>query len=81
MQSSVDFSIELIDGYRLGKLAVPIAQVADWLNFLINPQYQAEIVSAEQARDRLDIYFQASEGVYLYLEQRLHSSAEWAIAC
>lgn len=70
----LQFSVEMIDGCRLGKLGVPSSQVADWLNFLVTPQYRAEIVAAEQNQEWIDIYFQASEGLYLYLETRLDSS-------
>ncbi|MEL6382603.1 MAG: hypothetical protein AAFQ89_09030 [Cyanobacteria bacterium J06626_18] len=72
------FSVEVVDGHRLGRLGVPLLQVADWLNFLATPHYQAEIISAEQARDRLSIYFEASEGLYAYLEARLHQPIELA---
>ncbi len=80
MQPPVSFSVEIIDGYPIGKLAVPTTEIADWLNFLLSPQYDAEIVAAEQERDRLDIYFEASEGLYLYLDSRLNA-ADLAIAC
>ncbi len=70
---SVGFSVEMVDGYRLGKLAVPHADIAEWLNFLVNPQYRADIVSAEQGRDHVEIYFEASEGLYFYLARRLNA--------
>ncbi|MGB3491359.1 MAG: hypothetical protein WBA57_01435 [Elainellaceae cyanobacterium] len=73
------FSVETVDGYQLGRLTVPLTQVADWLNFLAAPQYRASLVSAEQSADVMDLYFQASDGVYLYLEVRLNCS-ELAIA-
>jgi hypothetical protein len=72
MQPSATFSVETIDGDRFGKLKIPYTQVADWLNFLVAPQYQAEIIAAEQQRGGIDIYFYASEGVYLYLDMRLN---------
>jgi len=72
------FAVEIVDGYRLGRLWVPLPQVADWLNFLATPHYQAELVSAEQSGDCLSLYFEASEGVYSYLEARLHPAAELA---
>jgi hypothetical protein len=74
MISSIQFSIETIDGFRLGKLAVPNSEIANWLNFLINPQYRAEIISAEQGKEGIEIYFQANEGLYLYLDRRLAGS-------
>ncbi|MBE7381896.1 MAG: hypothetical protein F6J95_010850 [Leptolyngbya sp. SIO1E4] len=72
------FAIEVVDGYRLGRLRVPLPQVADWLNFLVTPHYQADIISAEQERNRLSIYFEASEGLYSYLESRLTAPSERA---
>lgn len=65
------FCIETVDGDRMGRLSIPAAQVARWLNFLVNPQYGAEIVSAEQQHEALDIYFYANEGLYLYLLMKL----------
>jgi hypothetical protein len=66
------FATIMIDGYHLGKLSVPCSQIADWLNFLVAPQYRIEIVSAEQTSSQVEIYFQASEGLYLYLDMRLN---------
>lgn len=74
------FSVEIVDGCRLGKLVVPFSQMADWLNFLVASHYRAEIVGAEQHRDGVDLYFQASEGLYLYLDMRLNQMLELAIA-
>jgi hypothetical protein len=79
MPFPLQFSVETIDGYRLGKLAVPYSQIADWLNFLVAPQYRAEIISAEQCKDYVEIYFQSSEGLYLYLDMRLNGSREVAL--
>lgn len=70
------FSTETIDGCRLGCLHVPTAQMADWLNFLITPQYQVSLLSVEQTEDTLSLYFDASEGVYLYLDMRLNRPRE-----
>jgi hypothetical protein len=78
MNSPLQFSVETVDGDRLGKLGVPSSQIADWLNFLITPQYRAEIVAAEQNQEWIDIYFQASEGLYLYLDARLNRGFEAA---
>jgi len=69
------FSIETIDGCRLGHLRVPCTRVADWLNFLATPQYRAALVFAEQCRETIDLYFEAGEGVYLYLDARLNQSS------
>jgi hypothetical protein len=70
----LQFSVETVDGCRLGKLGVPSSQIADWLNFLVTPQYRAEIVAAKQNQEWIDIYFQASEGLYLYLDTQLNGS-------
>jgi hypothetical protein len=78
MHSSLQFSVETVDGCRLGKLDVPSSQIADWLNFLITPQYQAEIVVAEQNREWITVYFEASEGLYLYLDTRLNGGCKAA---
>jgi hypothetical protein len=74
--SSVTFRVDIVDGMRLGCLQVPLPDVASWLNFLVTPHYRAAIVSAEQVGDRLQIYFEANEGLYFYLEQRLMLSLE-----
>ena len=72
------FTVETIDGARLGKLGVPLPQISDWLNFLITPHYQAEIISAEQEQDWINIYFEAGEGLYAYLDRRLSRYMEAA---
>ncbi|MCG8365232.1 MAG: hypothetical protein MJA27_18115 [Pseudanabaenales cyanobacterium] len=72
------FTIETIDGSRLGKLGVPLSQISDWLNFLVTPHYQAEIISAEQEKDWINIYFEAGEGLYTYLDRRLSRYREAA---
>lgn len=72
------FTVETIDGSRLGKLDVPLSQIADWLNFLVTPHYQAEIISAEQEKDWINIYFEAGEGLYTYLDRRLNQCMEAA---
>lgn len=74
MHPNLCFSTELVDGCRLGRLWVPFSQVADWLNFLIAPHYDVEILAVEQGLDYISISFQASEGVYLYLDRSLNSS-------
>ncbi|RZM77179.1 hypothetical protein [Leptolyngbya iicbica] len=72
------FQINVVDGFRLGCLQVPLAQVADWLNFLVTPHYRVDIISSEQVGDRLHIHFEASEGLYAYLENRLMDTLEFA---
>ena len=78
LSPTATFGVEIIDGYRLGQLQVPLTEVADWLNFLVTPHYRAEIVSAEQIGDRLHIYFEANEGLYSYLEGKLMGQLELA---
>lgn len=76
---SPQFLVETVDGSRLGRLNVPYAQISDWLNFLVAPEYGAAIVSAEQAREYVSLYFEANEGLYLYLDRRLNQLAEAAL--
>lgn len=66
------FSVETIDGTDFGRLTVPLVDIADWLNFLAAPQYRARLVAAEQGEGYVDLYFEASDGVYLYLDVRLN---------
>lgn len=73
---SVTFRVDVVDGFRLGCLQVPLAEVADWLNFLVTPHYRADIISAEHQGDRLQIYFEANEGLYVYLDRRLTTTLE-----
>ena len=80
MHFPIQFSIETIDGHRLGKLFIPHTQIAEWLNFLVAPQYQADIVAAEQRKGGVEIYFEASEGLYLYLEMRVNCDRPVALA-
>ena len=72
MQPALKFSLEIVDGERLGKLAVPYIHVARWLNFLTSPHYGAQIIFAEQDREGVTIYFDACEGMYSYLRDRIH---------
>lgn len=72
MQPALKFSLEIVDGERLGKLAVPYVQVARWLNFLTSPHYGAQIIFTEQGKDGVTIYFDACEGMYSYLDDRIH---------
>ncbi|MEM0979648.1 MAG: hypothetical protein AAGH78_05170 [Cyanobacteria bacterium P01_H01_bin.58] len=76
MCQQASFSVEVVDGDRLGRLWVPTRQIADWINFLATPHYRAEIVSAEQVSDCLSLYFEASEGLYTYLEAKLNPSTQ-----
>lgn len=72
MHTALKFSLEMVDGERLGKLAVPYTQVARWLNFLTSPHYGAQIIFAEQGREGVTIYFDACEGMYSYLSDRFN---------
>ncbi len=72
MQPALKFSLEMVDGEKLGRLAVPYVQVARWLNFLTSPHYGAQIIFAEQGREGVTIYFDACEGMYSYLSDRLN---------
>ncbi|NJN57241.1 MAG: hypothetical protein HC879_06930 [Leptolyngbyaceae cyanobacterium SL_5_9] len=45
---------------------------------MIAPQYRAEIVVAEQNREWITVYFEASEGLYLYLDTRLNGGCKAA---
>lgn len=80
MQTLPCFFTEMVDGCRLGCLRVPVSQVSDWLNFLIAPQYRVSLLSVEQESDCLNLYFDASEGVYLYLDMRLNSARDAVMA-
>lgn len=79
MQAATRFSVETIDGDRFGKLTVPQGQIADWLNFLVNPQYHADLMWAEQEHEVVHLYFEANEGLYLYLDMRLNAPIELPI--
>lgn len=76
MQPALNFSLEIVDGERLGKLAVPYVHVARWLNFLTSPHYGAQIIFAEQGREGVTIYFDACEGMYSYLSDRINPEAK-----
>jgi len=80
MQPNPCFSVELVDGCRLGRLWIPFSQMADWLNFLIAPHYSIEILAVEQGSDHIHVSFQASEGVYLYLDRYLSAASTMALA-
>jgi hypothetical protein len=72
MSTQLEFSVESIDGSRLGKLSVPAQKIADWINFLVSPKQGAQIVSARQDDDCLTLYFQGDEGLYSYLDGRFN---------
>jgi hypothetical protein len=70
MHGRLKFSLEVVDGDRLGKLAIPFSQVANWLNLLTSPHYDIQIVHTEQAQDGVTIYFDACEVMYWYIGDR-----------
>jgi hypothetical protein len=62
MYTSLEFSLEVVDGDCLGRLFIPFSQIARWLNFLTSPHYGVQIVYTEQASEGVMIYFDAYEG-------------------
>jgi hypothetical protein len=72
MSTQPEFSVESIDGSRLGKLSVPVQKAADWINFLVSPKQGAQIISARQGDAWLTLYFQGDEGLYAYLDGRFN---------
>ena len=76
MYAGLKFSLEMVDGTRLGKLIVPFPQIARWLNFLTSPHYGAQIIYTEQGSDTVTIHFDAYDEVYEYLNARLGAKLE-----
>ncbi len=60
------------DGSRVGKLDIPHRKAADWINFLVSPRQQVQIVFAEERKGGIILYFQADERLYQYLGERLN---------
>jgi len=77
MQSELKFSLEIVDGDRLGKLVVPFAQIASWLNILTSPHYEIQVVHTEQSDNTVTIYFDACEAVYWYVSDRVHAESRY----
>jgi hypothetical protein len=75
MHAGLKFSLEVVDGDRLGKLIVPFPQIARWLNFLTSPHYGVQIVYTEQGIEGVSIYFSAYEEVYGYLSHQVNSES------
>lgn len=75
MHAGLKFSLEVVNGDRLGRLVVPFPQMARWLNFLTSPHYGAQIVYTEQGVENVTIYFDAYEEVYSYLGDRLNNES------
>ncbi len=67
------FSIETVDGSRIGKLNVPHPKIADWINFLVSPRQEANIISATPYPDRIVLYFQGNENLYAYLDGHINA--------
>lgn len=78
MVAKIYFSIVMVEGMRLGKLDLPHHRVADWINFLIAPKQHAQIVSADQRRTGVTLYFRGDDRLYTHISQRLHLEAEAA---
>jgi hypothetical protein len=79
MPAQVQFCVVETDGSRVGKLSIPHRKSADWLNFLVSPRQQVRIVFAEERRGGINLYFQADERLYTYLQNRLSSPAEGSL--
>jgi len=83
MATPIHFSvISTEDGARMGKLRVPYRKSADWINFLVSPRQQVQIVLAENHRSGLILYFQADDRLYGYLNEQLQriNQAEDSVA-
>lgn len=78
MQSELRFSLEIVDGDRLGKLLVPFAQIANWLNLLTSPHYEIQIVHTEQVAHGVAIYFDACEAMYWYVSDRVNTESRYS---
>ncbi len=76
MYTSLEFSLEVVDGHCLGRLFIPFSQIARWLNFLTSPHYSVQIVYTEQASEGVMIYFDAYEEIYDYLSDRVPAEAK-----
>ncbi|MCL6435361.1 MAG: hypothetical protein K6T90_14335 [Leptolyngbyaceae cyanobacterium HOT.MB2.61] len=77
MPTQVQFCVvETEGGARVGKLNIPNRRLADWINFLVSPRQQVQIILAEERRGGLTLYFQADERLYHYLHNRLNHAAK-----
>jgi hypothetical protein len=70
--SQLRFSLEMIDGDRVGKLVIPLPEIANWLNLLTSPHYEIQILYSEQMDEGVTIYFDACEAMYWYISDRVH---------
>lgn len=74
LNSTIRFSKETLHNTELGKLEIPTKKIAAWINFLTAPKQHAQIISAEQQRTSLILYFQAPEELYSYLDHRINEA-------
>ncbi len=76
MPAQVQFSVVETDGSQVGKLSIPHRKSADWINFLVSPRQQVRIIFAEECRGGINLYFQADDRLYTYLQSRLSGTTE-----
>lgn len=79
MQSDLRFSLEIVDGDRLGKLIIPFPEIAHWLNLLTSPHYEIQILHTEQCDAGVAIYFDACEAMYWYINDRVNAETCTAV--
>jgi hypothetical protein len=72
--ANIRFSKEVLHNTELGKLEIPNKKIAAWINFLTSPKQHAQIISAEQQRSGLILYFQAPGELYAYLDHRINEA-------
>ncbi|MBF2077138.1 MAG: hypothetical protein IGR76_01095 [Synechococcales cyanobacterium T60_A2020_003] len=70
--STIRFSKTTLHDTELGKIEIPNKKIAVWINFLTAPKQQAQIISADQQRNGLILYFQAPDNLYTYLDHRIN---------
>lgn len=74
--STIRFSKTTLHDTELGKIEIPNKKIAAWINFLTAPKQQAQIISADQQRNGLILYFQAPESLYAYLDHRINDKSD-----
>lgn len=76
MAAQVQFCVvQTEEGARVGQLTIPHRKSADWINFLVSPRQQVQIVFAETRRSTLVLYFNGDDRLYSYLSDRLGGEA------
>lgn len=76
MAAQVQFCVVQTEaGARVGQLTIPHRKSADWINFLVSPRQQVQIVCAETRRSSLVLYFNGNDRLYSYLSDRLGGQA------